>query len=211
MAESGVIRNQNRMAYEVNHNTETGMTDAQKAKVLNIESSIRNNKNESMHIVDDGGYEVLKYQGRGAKVQIPKNEETQTKAAIKDHVFTHNHPRSIGKTGISSIGNSFSPQDVSTAIWGDARELRAVTPRYTFSMKRPADGWGMPAAEAMSLYKMARRKVTKEGRQYLDQNNWDQESQERANTLLAHQVNKEFVRMAKRLYGVNITYRHKRG
>ena len=211
MAESGVIKTPTvRIGYEVNHNTEAGLTDAQKTAILDREEKIRRNRDESMHVYNDSGKEVFFAQGEGPKVRLKRTELAAAKAALKDNVYTHNHPRSIGKIGVRSIGNAFSPQDVNTAVWGDARELRAVTPRYTFSMKRPAGGWGMTENQAKNLFAQAKRTVAGKGRDYLNKQGWDQTSQDRANALLSHQVNKEFVRLAKKKYGVDIIYRHRR-
>jgi hypothetical protein len=64
---------------------------------------------------------------------------------MKDCVFTHNHPLGWGaKDGtLGRIGNSFSIEDISLAVGSDLSEIRAVTPTFTFSMKRPRNGWGI--------------------------------------------------------------------
>lgn len=190
-----------------NHNTEAGLTSAQSSTILSQEAAIRNLRDEQAVVVDDNGYVVGHDFGRGARVRL----SPQTMRNMKDNVFTHNHPRSIGTTGVRSIGNSFSREDILTGISGDARELRAVTPRYTFSMKRPAGGWGMTPRQAANLMATAKRNTTTPDRQELNRLGWDQESVDRRNATYYDRINKEFVRLAKERYGVDIIYRHKRG
>jgi len=68
----------------------------------------------------------------------------------KDAILTHNHPRdpkySVGMAG--DIGMPFSANDIKNAINYDLREIRAVTPHYTFSLRRPSGGWGISASAA---------------------------------------------------------------
>lgn len=212
MAESGAIKTQSvRVDYSVNHNTEAGMPEMQRKAVLAKEAQIRNNKDESTHIFNDAGQEILKLQGKGNTVKVNKDQVAAIYRTMNNMVVTHNHPLSRGASGIRSIGNSFSRPDLMTSINGNVREMRAVSPRYIFSFKRPTGGWGMTGNQASNLYTTAVKNVKAKGREYLNQRNWDSESLERANGILNHQINKEFVRLAKKYYGVDIIYRHKRG
>ena len=63
---------------------------------------------------------------------------------MKDCIFTHNHPRGWGypEKSLGRIGSSFSIEDISLAVFHDLSEMRAVTPNYTFIIKRPDAGWG---------------------------------------------------------------------
>lgn len=211
MAESGKIKTATvRVAYEVNHNTEAGMPGSQRDAVLAKEQRIRNNRDESTHVFDDSGNEVMTLQGRGNHVRVAKSKVEETLRRMNDKVVTHNHPTPY-LTGVRSIGNSFSRPDIMTSINGNVREMRAVSPRYTYSFKRPAGGWGMSGNQASKLYTQATKNVMAKGREYLNQRNWDSASKTRAEGILAHQINKEFVRLAKERFGVDIIYRHKRG
>jgi hypothetical protein len=112
--------------------------------ILKVEQSIRNNKNESAYAFNPKtGHQVFFAQGKGSNVRdlygLPSNS-----------VLTHNHPRSIGKKGWQAIGNSFSLEDIKTAIAYNVAEIRAVTPTYTFSLKRPQSGWGI-SPESLEL------------------------------------------------------------
>lgn len=68
---------------------------------------------------------------------------------MKDCVLTHNHPRGWGfsEKSLGRIGNSFSPADIYLAVSANLSEIRAVTPTYTFSLKRPKTGWGVSVNE----------------------------------------------------------------
>ena len=138
---------------EDKHATDAGLTPAQKKAVLTTESKIRNRKTETIRIVDDNG-----------NVINPTISGTRSKAKAmaslipQNGVFTHNHPgaedepiyirgRKVGVrgggTGIGArIGASLSGPDLKSAIKTNAKEIRAVTPTYTFSIRRPAAGWG---------------------------------------------------------------------
>ena len=72
-----------------------------------------------------------------------------------DAIITHNHPSSLGASGIMSIGQSFSGNDIASAIELNLKEVRAVTPRYTFSLKRPKGGWGISVDEFVKAYESA--------------------------------------------------------
>lgn len=209
MSESAVIK-QTRVPYEVNHNTEAGMPEAQKKAVLAREQQIRNNKDESLHAYDDSGNEVSTIQGSGNRVRVSRDEYQAQLAKLNDTVVTHNHP-TPQKKGVQSIGNSFSKEDLMTAIGGNAREVRAVSPRYTFSIKRPANGWGMTGTQASRIYAQASKNVIDKARDYLDKLDWSKTGKERVYGTIADQINKEFVRLAREKHGVNIVYRHKNG
>ena len=52
------------------------------------------------------------------------------------------------------IGVPFSAQDVKNAVRFDLKEVRAVTPTYTYSIRRPKGGWGdaRTAINALNKY-----------------------------------------------------------
>lgn len=111
-------------------------------KIANTENEIRMNKKFETGVVFDKNGNVL-IDKRGAKYSVRfTNEEC---AMMKDCIFTHNHPRGWGypEKSLERIGNSFSPEDIFLAIAHDVAEMRAVTPNYTFIMKRPEAGWGI--------------------------------------------------------------------
>jgi len=62
---------------------------------------------------------------------------------MRDCVLTHNHPLGwqYATNDPRRAGASFSAEDVELALDADVVELRAVTPRLRFSLKRPIGGW----------------------------------------------------------------------
>lgn len=131
--------------------TEAGYTNAMKKNILGTENAIRREKDEQMHVFNAKGEKVVMFQGKGAQVRFDSSKVPE------NAIITHNHPRSLGKTGIRSFGNSFSRADVLSAVKVNAQEMRAVTPTYTFSIRRPEKGWGN-----IDKIKREYNKITKE-------------------------------------------------
>ena len=111
-------------------------------------------------------------------------------ARLKDSVFTHNHPSALGRTGVGAIGTSFSHQDLTFAVGANVKEMRAVTPTYTFSVKRPKNGWGVSPKQVRAAYSRAERAVKKEMDRYLNIVGRSQTSYDRANASYYNQINK---------------------
>jgi hypothetical protein len=119
--------------------------------VSDVESNIRQNKSyETGVLFNKDGNIVIDKRGRSRSVQFTKDECL----LMNDGIFTHNHPGAWGyaENDIMRIGNSFSIQDIALAVGNNLAEMRAVTPNYTFSMKRPDGGWGISVEELMMLY-----------------------------------------------------------
>ena len=104
------------------------------------EEQIRFQTFESAFAWDAQGNEILAKDGQQYEVTFTAQE----RAALKDATLTHNHPHGLGfaDTDPQSAGNSFSPEDIAFAMACDLAEMRVVTPKLRFSMKRPASGWG---------------------------------------------------------------------
>ena len=164
--------------------TEKGYTAKMVKNIVGMEQKYRRNKDETLHVFNSKGDIVSSIGGKGAQVvfapkKIPANS-----------ILTHNHPRSLGESGIRRIGNSFSSDDIRSAIRVNAKEMRAVTPTYTFSIKRPKGGWGVSVAEAKKAFANANRRVSKQGRNYLDQTKWHESNIARAAVTHYHKVMK---------------------
>ena len=145
-----------------NDRTEDGYTAKMRKNILGTERKIRQMKDEQLYAFDKDGNKVVMFQGKGAKVQIPNSELSK----LKDTIMTHNHPRALRRKGIWAIGDSFSYEDIITAVKADAREIRAVTPTYTFSIKRPAGGWNATPEQIKRAYANVKRKEKLEGGVY---------------------------------------------
>lgn len=149
-----------------------------------MEQKYRRNKDETLHVFNSKGDIVSSIGGKGAQVvfdpkKIPANS-----------ILTHNHPRSLGESGIRRIGNSFSSDDIRSAIRVNAKEMRAVTPTYTFSVKRPKGGWGVSADVASKAFADANRTVSKQGHSYLIKTGWNESNIARAEVTHFHKVMK---------------------
>lgn len=179
---SGSTRNSR--TYKRKGSTEKGYTNKMIQNIVGMEQKYRRNKDETLHVFNSNGDIVSSIGGKGAKVvfdgkKIPANS-----------ILTHNHPRSLGKSGIRRIGNSFSSDDIMSAISVNAKEMRAVTPTYTFSIKRPKGGWGVSADKVKRAYSYANMKVTKQMYKYLDQTKRNESSIARAEVTHYHKVMK---------------------
>lgn len=129
--------------------------------VADIESNIRMNKNyETAVVFDRDGNIVIDKRGKYAEVGFTGDEVK----LMKDCVITHNHPRGWKSKPnvITHIGNSFSRNDLTLAVAHNAAEIRAVTPLYTFSMKRPSSGWGTTYEDVFKSYNSIYQQVYEE-------------------------------------------------
>ena len=130
-------------------------------KITNTENEIRLNKKfETGVVLDRNGNVVI--DKRGAKYSVEFTDEECAK--MKDCIFTHNHPRGWQEPekSLGRIGNSFSPADMYLAITHNVSEMRAVTPNYTFIMKRPEEGWGIIISKFEKLVNQENNKLRAE-------------------------------------------------
>lgn len=130
-------------------------------KITDTENEIRLNKSfETGVLFDKNGNVVV--DKRGAKYSVEFTDEECAK--MKDCIFTHNHPRGWQEPekSLGRIGNSFSPADMYLAIAHNVSEMRAVTPNYTFAMKRPEEGWGITISKFEKLVNRENNKLRAE-------------------------------------------------
>lgn len=167
--------------------TERGLSLKVALAVTQMEESIRTNAFESIHAFDEIGNETYQKQGSAKDPYHVREIDTRQ---LKDKIVTHNHPRSLGKSGYKSFGNSLSPEDMLTAVYSDVRDMRAATPRYTFSMKRPSGGWGVSEQEVKIRYKSVIQRINKQDRAYIRSQNHNPIAYERAESTYWHRVNK---------------------
>ena len=142
--------------------TEAGLSKAQSKTVREWEEAHRNDRIESVAVVDaDGNLNPLGdpiKRGSQGSGQV----EILTDRIPENAIITHNHP-SAGMTGIAGrVGNALGRADVATAIGNNAKEMRAASPGYIYSVKRPASGWGVSASEFKKAYDKERRKQMEE-------------------------------------------------
>lgn len=162
--------------------TEAGYTPKMMKNIVGIEQKYRGNRDETLHLFNANGDIIRSFGGKGASVTVTGYTFPQ------NTILTHNHPRSIGATGVKSIGNSFSQADIKTAINTNAKEMRAVTPRYTFSVKRPSGGWNCTEAQFNRAWNAANREVRAKGEYHVNKHKFSRSSIERAETVHFHRV-----------------------
>lgn len=179
--------------------TEKGYTAKMVKNIVGLEQKYRRNRDETLHVFNPKGDIVTSFGGKGAQVKF------DGKKIPANSILTHNHPRSLGATGIRAIGNSFSVQDIASAVAADAKEIRAVTPTYTFSLKRPKGGWGGTVKQVAQDFTKTHEKVRREMFEYLHRTDWNNDAVARAEVTHFHRV---MSYMSKK-YGWN--YTKKRG
>ena len=124
--------------------TEKGLNRQESFRVSQLEGKIRNRKTEKGYIVGANGQiigESIKGTSHKAKFLISDMKNS------RDAILTHNHPTEGADSGLygtlaGRIGVPFSGQDLKLAAQYDLKEVRAVTPTYTYSIRRPKGGWG---------------------------------------------------------------------
>ncbi len=143
---------------------------------------------EKMVVLNSEGHVVLQRDGDEESVAIYLNDEP----LLFDAVLTHNHPK----------GLSFSAEDLSTAVSVDLKEIRAVgvAQPYTYSLKRPADGW--PSKE-----EILRQREIASNQVYQDliiQINRGELTTDEADQIFAHEI------MLKLATSLNLPYERKK-
>lgn len=136
--------------------TDKGLNKQESYTINKVESKIRNRKTEKGYIIGEDG-----------KIIGESYNSTRQSAAFrtsdmkKDSILTHNHPyvgnkgRRLYGTLAGRIGTPFSDTDIQNAVEYNLKEVRAVTPTYTYSMRRPKGGWGnqQEIMRALSSYR----------------------------------------------------------
>lgn len=196
---SGSTRNQRRRASTVVPATERGYSARLRRNITRLENSIRGNKDESLHVLNAQGDVVATMQGKGANVNVDQNSLNAFAPMVVGNIMTHNHPRAIGARGAAAIGHSFSGTDIQSAINFNASEIRAVTPTYTFSLKRPANGWGITGAQALRRWNQLANAAQSEVVHYALARGWNGTSQDdpyikRADVVLFHKVMRQLAK-----------------
>jgi hypothetical protein len=158
--------------------------------VINIENIIRKNKDfETAVAFDKDGNIIIDKRGQATSVSFTNDEMSK----MKNGILTHNHPRgwSSPENSLGRIGNSFSKDDISLAINTDLSEIRAVTPHYTFIMKRPANGWP-DLQQSIKEWNQTERVMRNNFDNIISQSNNKKTDIDRINSIYYHKLCKEF-------------------
>ena len=142
--------------------TEEGYSHKMAKAVLEAEAADRKKGWENATIIDSNGNTVFHKVGKKDRVSFTYGEM----ARMKDAILTHNHPNEVKTRWWGAVGSPFSMADIMMAVNADLAEIRAVTPTYTFSLKRPKGGWGS-SPEVQSRYKALQSKYLGEQIAYM--------------------------------------------
>ena len=145
--------------------TDRGLNRQEAYTVNRVESQIRNRKTEKGYVIGPDGKVI------GESIKSSANSARFRVADLKkDSIVTHNHPTEGANSGLygtmaGRIGVPFSPADISMAVKNDIKEVRAVTPTYTWSLRRPKGGWGDSGEISRALRKYETESMV-QGRSY---------------------------------------------
>ena len=147
--------------------TDKGLNKQEAYTINKLEGKIRDRKTEKGYIVGPDG-KVIAESIKGDRDSARFDSRDLVRA--KDCVLTHNHPY-VGKKGglydtlAGRVGVPFSDTDLINAVAHNLKEIRAVTPTYTYSIRRPKGGWGEPRAIAAELQQYGRN-IVRTGAKY---------------------------------------------
>ena len=82
----------------------------------------------------------------------------------------------------------------------NAKEIRAVTPTYTFSMKRPKGGWGVSVKDFSAAYDKIYKSVYNELQSYVDRQRYGAAAADRAQATHFHKVMTKLANKYGRIY-----------
>jgi len=98
-------------------------TSGGESKLASFEKKIVDRKNEEGACFGSDGNITHRYSGTRGKIEIPMYQVTD--GILKGTIFTHNHPNQTPP----------SPDDAQLMVQAGMKELRAVTKKYTYSVK----------------------------------------------------------------------------
>ena len=182
-----------------------GMSAGLAKALMQRENAIRNDIVENISVFDEKGNVAFQAKSKDEdSVDIPWSIPSNS-------VITHNHPAAKRP----DQGGSFSKKDIIKAVVLDAKEIRAVTPSYTYRMKRPAKGWGTKTrneavlgigrngklvydksiVRAEGIYKRIFKRAELAESKYIQEYKGDKRvAARRSSAVFWHQVNKDFAK-----------------
>lgn len=155
----------NELDYVNTRSTEEGYSDALRRAVLTAEAQDRNKTYEVAHVFDSQGNQTAVRVGDNKQHGKAHRSVSLAGVDLEDKILTHNHPNQknmVKLGGFANIGQAHSGPDLRVSIDNNAREVRAVTGTYTFSVKRPAGGWNANGRDVENYWNAEYRKATSE-------------------------------------------------
>ena len=180
-----------------------GLTKALEA----AEASMRSQIAENSYIFDEQGNEVYR-SGRESNQQMSSNpklnalmnrtynthRQTSLDASkVPNNIITHNHPSN----------GSFSTDDLHAALDHNAKEIRAVGPTRTYSLRRGKNGWGVDGRTVGMEYGRIKAEMGKADARYVARYKGDKKAaQRRVDATRAHRIMKQVSKQ----FGLDYTY-----
>jgi len=156
--------------------TERGYSQALTKAMLTKEDEIVRNPYETLAAFDANGKLLHTQIGHAIDTGLVAEGD------VKGRFVTHNHPTNA----------SFSRSDVIMASTMGTNELRARTPKYTYSLRPSSSkGWGASERKIKAAYTDAERRVTDWNRNYLKTYKGDKSAAyKRMLSVKNHRINK---------------------
>ena len=162
------------------------------------EGAIRNRDNEAVVAFDKDGNIAYLNQGDESSSEVDYTK-------IKDKVVTHNHPKESDE-GLYRIGKSFSSDDIQVAVGANVKEMRVVTPTYTFSLKRPKGGWKKTESQVAKAFSdIAHGKIGQSDTKYWKSGKTQADKEKRVEMVFATHEHRVVKALAKQ-FGWTYTY-----
>ena len=107
-------------------------------------------KYEKIVVLNSSGKKAFEIQGTSAEVSFSDEQGLR----MKDKIVMHNHPYGLqfAENDLRRVGNSFSGDDVYSAVKFDMSAIIAISPRYRYELYRPSKGWGVDCETIMAEY-----------------------------------------------------------
>ena len=184
-----------------------GMSAGLAKALTDRESDIRFNDNFEKGTVYDTDGNVIFNNDKG------RNGSVNLGTDFKDRIVTHNHPINGKGKNRADEGGSLSKTDLMLASFQNTAEIRAVTRHYTYSLKRPAQGWGVDSTNGgyvlkgyrykpnadrtrvSKIYNSVERQVKAARQKYIREYKGDKSvAQRRSFAVYYHTINREFAK-----------------
>jgi hypothetical protein len=180
--------------------TERGYSKQLAKEILDVEGHIKNRGVEHGFIFDDNGNILYSAVGNDHSVALDIKKSYNA-------IITHNHPIDGRQKGTPRAdgGGSFSDADLKGVVASNAKEVRAVTGRITYSMKRPAGGWGKSPTAVIRKYHQIEKQYYAEARKYYANYKGDKKAAwRRVQSIAGHVVSKKVAKE----FGWDYTWKH---
>ena len=115
-------------------------------------------KYEKIVVLNSSGKKAFEIQGTSAEVSFSDEQGLR----MKDKIVMHNHPYGLqfAENDLRRVGNSFSGDDVYSAVKFDMSAIIAISPKYRYELHRPSKGWGVDCETIKNEYNKIYKKIS---------------------------------------------------